>query len=476
MKKNWFVTISLTSIFSAFLGAYFFYLFNGTQRELTDQIKQKAILAAESEFLLSDRANMIFNSAVPTDFIRAAKLGRQGVVFIESNSVIKGSTYHNRKISHSTGSGVMTSSDGYIVTNYHVIENADEVHVTLNNKKEYEAKVVGFDSQTDLAVLKIEGENFPYLMFGNSDSLQIGEWVMAVGNPFRLQSTVTAGIVSAKARNINILEQRGIESFIQTDAAVNPGNSGGALINTNAEIVGINTAILSSSGGYEGFSFAIPSQLVKKVLRDIKEYGAVQRGWMGVTVYNIDDAKAKQLGLKEVKGIVIDDVTYGGAAKEAGLIPGDVIMAVNNIEIKSTPQFTELIGQYRPGDKLTITYFRDDHKENAEVILRNQLNTTDYIAVRRDKILADIGIELRDLDTNEINRNKTRGVRVVTVYNQSIADKANIEPGYIITSVNSKKIKNVNEFIQYLQSYHGVVVLNGFYENYPGEFPYTFKI
>jgi len=317
-----------------------------------------------------------------------------------------------------------------------VIKGGETIDITLNDNKEYKAKILGFDDQTDLALLKIEGTQLPFVVFGNSDSLQIGEWVLAVGNPFRLQSTVTAGIVSAKARSINVLEKAGIESFIQTDAAVNPGNSGGALINTNGELIGINTAILSSSGGYEGFSFAIPSKLVKKVVRDIKEYGVVQRGWMGVTIYSVDSDLANRLEMPEVKGVMVDALTMNGAAKEAGIRTGDVFLSIDGIETSTSPQFMEVIGQHRPGDQLIISYWRDGRIQETTITLRNQLNTTDFVAVRKDKVLTDIGFELREMDSNEISRSNKKGVYVVSIYKNSKAGSANIEPGYVNTKAD----------------------------------------
>ena len=475
-KKSLYGTTIVTSLISAFLGVLIYVIvFNPTKTIYIEQ-KQRAQLAAENEFTLSERANALFSSASPTDFIKAASSSREAVVFIESLVPANGSTYHTKRFTKSTGSGVIISNDGYIVTNNHVIQNAEKVNITLNNNKEFEAEIVGFDEGTDLALLKIESTNLSYVIFGNSDSLMIGEWVLAVGNPFRLQSTVTAGIVSAKARNINVLERQGIESFIQTDAAVNPGNSGGALINTNGELVGINTAILSSTGGYEGFSFAIPSRLVKKVVRDIKEYGAVQRGWMGVTIFNLDSQLADEMGLSEVKGVVIDALTRGGAAKAAGLQKGDVLLSIEDIPTNTTPRFTEVIGRYRPGDVLNVKYMRNGQEMYAEVTLRNQLNTTDYIAVRKDPVLRNIGVELREMDSNEILRNSEKGVYVVSVYRNSKAGEANIEPGYIITSINDKEVRTVNELVEIIKDYKGPIVFNGYYENYPGEFPYTFML
>jgi S1-C subfamily serine protease len=304
----------------------------------------------------------------------------------------------------------------------------------------------------------------------------VGEWVMAVGNPFRLQSTVTAGIVSAKGRNINILENQGIESFIQTDAAVNPGNSGGALVNTNGELVGINTAIMSQSGNYEGFSFAIPANLAKKVVSDLREYGYVQRGWLGVVLENIDNNRAKKLELPEISGVYISLVTKNGAAYDAGLQSGDVITRLNGKKLESLPKFMENIGIYKPGDKVEIEYYRDGVRRKTTAILRNHLNSLDLVVVRKDKVITDLGFELREMDSFEKSRAKSEGIVVASVYKNSIIDNARIEPGFIITKVNNKKVTTVNELIKMITDYKGKLSLNGFYENYPGEFPYVIEI
>jgi serine protease Do len=371
---------------------------------------------------------------------------------------------------------VIISSDGFIVTNNHVINGGEIVEVMLNDNREYKAKIVGTDINTDLALIKIEATELDYLVFGNSDSLQVGEWVMAIGNPFKLQSTVTAGIVSAKGRNINILENQGIESFIQTDAAVNAGNSGGALVNTKGELVGINTAIMTTTGNYEGFSFAVPCNLAKKVVNDIRQYGFVQRGWLGVELENIDDSRAKKLSIPEVAGVYVSLVTKDGAAFDAGIQSGDVITIINNYKIQSLPQFMELIGTFKPGDKVRLQFIRNGKKSVAVAVLRNQLNSTDLVAVRKDKILTDLGFELRDQDSYEKSKNKTDGVVVISVYRNTKIDRAKIEPGFIITKANGKKIENVNELLLVLSTLPGKLQLIGFYENYPGEFPYEINM
>ncbi len=288
-------------------------------KKMIKENQEIALAVAEREMVLSDRFSQSYRSSYPTDFIHAAEMSRKAVVFIKSDANNNKSFSDDQWLHSNSGSGVIVSSDGYIVTNNHVLDGAKKIEVTLNDNRVFIADIVGADPSTDLALLKISSLDLDYLIFGNSDSLQIGEWVMAVGKPFRLQSTVTAGIVSAKARNINLLTNHGIESFIQTDAAVNPGNSGGALINTRGDLVGICTAILSHSGRYEGFSFAVPSNLAKKVINDLKEFGVVQRGWLGIEIENIDNKTAKELGLSEVSGVFISSVSKGGGASDAGL-------------------------------------------------------------------------------------------------------------------------------------------------------------
>lgn len=275
------------------------------------------------------------------------------------------------------GSGVIISPDGYIVTNNHVVEDAKEVTVTLNDRREFKAAVVGTDPQTDLALIKIESSGLPVLEFGNSDDVRIGEWVLAVGNPFNLTSTVTAGIVSAKARNLNILgENTSVESFIQTDAAVNQGNSGGALVNADGKLIGINSAIASGTGYFTGYSFAIPSNIARKVVGDLKQYGAVQRAYIGVAVAEIDNALASELNLSEVKGLLVRQLTADGAAERAGIRADDIILALDGHEINTVSELKEIVAQHSPGEILAVTVLRSGKKQKINVTLLNNLGNT----------------------------------------------------------------------------------------------------
>ena len=298
-------------------------------------------------------------SLLPTDFVKPSAEVTPAIVSIISKA---------GEFAGSNGSGVIVSEDGYIITNHHVIDNGSTFQVTLNNKNTYSAEVVGSDPTTDLALIKIDAENLPTVKFGDSDAVNVGEWVLAVGNPFNLTSTVTLGIVSAKARNINILrsEEYSVESFIQTDAVVNPGNSGGALVNARGELVGINAAILTETGSYEGYSFAIPANLVEKVIADLKDHGEVQRAILGIRIEDVDEKIAQNYKLDEVNGVMIREVFKRGSADDAGLEQGDIIISVNGRLTNSTPQLQEQVARFRPGDKISIEFIRNGKTQTKE--------------------------------------------------------------------------------------------------------------
>lgn len=317
----------------------------------------------------------------PKDFTTAAEKAMPSVVNITAVTEFKAKSRREQefyeyfgatpKPSESTGSGVIISPKGYIVTNNHVVKKATEVEVTLFDKRKFKAKVIGTDPSTDLAVLKIEGKLLPSIEFANSDAARIGEWVLAVGSPFELASTVTAGIISAKGRDIDILkDQYSIESFIQTDAAVNPGNSGGALVNANGQLLGINTAIIAPSGTYAGYSFAVPINLVKKVVQDLMEYGEVKRGYLGVMIQDVSNV-SEELNLNISEGVYVSELVEDGAAEAAGILKGDVITEVNKINIKSVPELQEQIGSRNPGDDVTLTVLRDQQEKQLIVKLKN---------------------------------------------------------------------------------------------------------
>ena len=365
------------------------------------------------------------------------------------------------------GSGVIISSEGYIVTNNHVIENASEIHVILNDNSAYTAKVVGADPSTDLAVLKIEGSGtFIPMKFGNSDDLKIGEWVLAVGNPFNLTSTVTAGIVSAKARNINLLADRTdkdvvpIESFIQTDAAVNPGNSGGALVNTKGELVGINTAIASQTGAYSGYSFAIPVNLVEKIVKDLIDYGLVQRAYLGVQISAINQELKEKEKLPNLKGVFISSTIDGGSADKSGIKSGDVILKIGVKEVNSPSQLQEEIGKRRPGDKVVVTIRKKNGEEEViDVVLRNKDGETELLSkeeINKNFALGATFTELTEKEKKDLNI--SYGVKVKTITTGKLKS-IGISEGTVITKINNDPIENVDELTSKLNGVNRGILL-----------------
>ena len=476
MKK--YGLIVLSSVMSALLAIFIYRFFE----EPNEVIIRETIPAKYTNFSGDASGNSnkrVFISSAPTDFIAAAEAVTPSVVNIKTyqgggNFDFWGS---NNSFGSSSGSGVIISADGYIVTNNHVIEDGSEIEVTLNDNREYKASIVGTDPSTDLALIKIKGKNLPHLYFGNSDSLRVGEWVLAVGNPFNLESTVTAGIVSAKGRSIDILEgQDRIESFIQTDAAVNPGNSGGALVNTNGELVGINTAIITRSGRYEGYSFAVPVNLVRKVINDLKDFGLVQRGMLGVFIEEMTSEKADELGLKAVEGVLITRVIPESGAYDAGIRKGDVIIGINGVKTKTSPEMQEQVGRYRPGNTISVEFIRSGKRNTAPVVLKNKSNTTTLTTAKNESVLRNLGFELRNLSKDEAQRLHTKGVKVVSIYRGSKIERTNMDPGFIITKVDNKPIANMEALIEELQRSNGKIMLEGIYENYPGEYYYAFPV
>ena len=413
-----------------------------------------------------------FISSSPTNFTTAAEVVTPAVVNIKASTSAETDWWSNG-YGGSSGSGVIISPDGYIITNNHVVEDGTSLEVTLSDKRSFEAILIGTDPMTDLALLKIDSKELPYLVFGNSDSILVGEWVLAVGNPFNLESTVTAGIVSAKGRSIDILEgEYKIESFIQTDAAVNPGNSGGALVNTNGELVGINTAIITRSGRYEGFSFAIPANLARKVIYDIKEFGTVQRGILGIGIDEVDDKRAKELGLESVEGVFVSRITPQSGAYDAGLKRGDVIISINGTKTSTIPELQEKVARFRPGNSVSVEYIRDGKKQKTLVILKNKSNTTAIVG--SEKLLKELGFELRDLTRAEKQTLKVEGAYVLSITRGSKIERTNMDPGFIITKINDNEILDVEDVMEVLKGASGKIMLEGIYESYPGEYYYAF--
>lgn len=367
------------------------------------------------------------------------------------------------------GSGVIISPDGYIVTNNHVIDGADEINVVLNDKREFKAKLTGTDPSTDIALLKIDASDLQVLKFSNSEQLKLGEWVLAVGNPFNLTSTVTAGIVSAKGRDIGINpDQMRIESFIQTDAAVNPGNSGGALVNINGELVGINTAIASQTGTYSGYSFAIPSNIVKKVVADLREFGDVQRALLNVNIGGVNAEVAKKYDLDKIEGVFIGKVQPGGAAELAGIKDNDVILSVDNIPVNSSAELQEQISKHRPGDKVTVEIKRDNKKKLYNVTLRNKHGDTEIVkGDDPDDIFGAKFVAVSDRDKEELGIRY--GVKITELGNGRFKD-IGIKNGFIISQVNKNPITKVNELKRIIKNSRGGILVEGIYPN--GEVAY----
>jgi len=354
------------------------------------------------------------------------------------------------------GSGVIISKDGYIITNNHVIDKATEIEVTTNDNNKFVAKLIGTDPNTDIALLKVEGDNFPYIPFGNSDELKVGEWVLAVGNPFNLTSTVTAGIVSAKGRGINAGNNNmAIQSFIQTDAAINRGNSGGALVNTSGQLVGINTAIYSQTGDFAGYGFAVPISIAAKVVSDIKEFGAVQRALLGVSIMDIGAAKeTKQEGADKIKvneGVYVGGFGERSSAKEAGVQIADVITAVNGTRVRTVNELQEQIGRLRPGDKVDLTINRNGQNRNISITLRNESGSTSV--VKKTDGLAVVGAAFKDLtDEQKRQHGLSYGVEVAGVDNGGKFSQEGISKGFIILKINNQPVSSAREVESIIES------------------------
>ncbi len=380
-----------------------------------------------------------------------------------------------------SGSGVIITEDGYIVTNNHVVDGADEINVTLANKKSYKATVIGADPSTDIAVIKIDTRNLPYLVYGNSDEAKLGQWVLAIGYPLTLDVTVTAGIVSAKSRSIGVNGQSGnpIESFIQTDAAVNPGNSGGALINTNGELIGINSAIASPTGSYAGYSYAIPVNIVKKVVTDIVKFGTVQRAYIGIQYprENMSDEQKKELGagFKEGEGVFVIDVPVDGAAAAAGLKKGDIVTKLNSAVITGGPELQEQVARYKPGDKISLTYIRNGKESTVPLILKNKAGNTEV--VKTTGIIEKLGAELVAIDTKTATANQIQGGVLVKKISEGLLKKTRMQEGFIITSVNDQEVKTIADLDKILSVIKGrKVKIEGVYPGFESTYPYPLDL
>lgn len=383
------------------------------------------------------------------------------------------------QVQMASGSGVIISTDGYIITNNHVVEGAEKLSVTLNNNKSYEATVVGRDPSSDIAVIKIDEKNLPAITWGNSEDVHIGQWVIAVGNPFDLTSTVTAGIVSAKARNINLLggdnkngeEIFPVESFIQTDAAVNPGNSGGALVNTRGELIGVNTAIASRTGAFSGYSFAVPSTIAKKVSQDLIEFGHVQRAFIGVRINDVTEEMAKDKGLKEVYGIYVNSLTDGGAAADSGIKEGDIIQKVGEVTVKNVPQLQEQVGKFRPGDKIKVAVWRDGKQQVVDVTLRNrsgkaQLEDFTASASNSAGTVQSLGATFAIPSPEDMTKLRISGGAKVTDLQPGKFKSIGMQKGFIITKIDGQMVSSPDDLKSALDGKTGdYIEIKGYYAN-----------
>ena len=466
--------IILLSFLSGLVGAG---VFHGINMWLQPQTNTSQLpLIEEHQGITSVKKTPYPNLEEGADFRKASAISTQSVVFIKTVADSRynefnlfdfyfGDGMRSRKTIGS-GSGVIFTADGYIVTNYHVIEDAEKIEV-IHQKKSYDAQIVGTDPSADIAIIKVDAKNLPAIPRGASKRLDIGEWVIAVGNPFNLTSTVTAGIVSAKGRNIGLLGgQFPLESFIQTDAPINPGNSGGALVNIEGELVGINTAILSRTGSYTGYGFAVPVDIVAKIFNDILQYGEVQKAFTGLEVTDIDTKSAEKYDLKLDKfdGALVNHVQSSSNAEKLGLKEGDVIIKINEDLVTGKSSFEEMVSYYRPGDKLKITYLRGKASKVVQLTLTNREGTTDVL--KNEVFNAEsIGVELEPI--SKIEKDKLgidHGVRVVKV-KRGLFSRLRIEEGFIITSINKETITEPEQVERILSNIGGKVYIEGIDKN-----------
>lgn len=480
MKAKYFFGALVMAAFGAFIGIF---AYNSLSDKNVINGNNSSNLTAEQQYE-NQQAKALLTSfqqagAGQVDFTFAAEQTVHAVVHVKTTTVVsnrynpsiweffygENSRQQPNKMT-GWGSGVIVSPDGYIITNNHVIENAEEVSVTLNDNREFKAKVVGRDPNSDIALIKIDGTNFPYIKYGDSDNLKLGEWVLAVGNPFDLTSTVTAGIVSAKGRSLGINSGAyPIESFIQTDAALNMGNSGGALVNTSGQLVGITSAIYSATGTYSGNSFAIPVNIVKKVVDDLKQFGEVQRAIIGVDIGEVTSEIAEKENLKTVKGAIITRIVENGAADEAGLKVNDVIVGMNGAPVGSRAELQEQVGRFRPGDKTNITYMRGGKENTVSVTLKNINNNTNIVKVGEGDSGTVFGAALEAISQSDMrNYRIDSGVRVSEVGDGRFRDLG-IRKGYIIMTINGKKVKSPSDVREFTNNEQSLTSIEGIQSN-----------
>ena len=478
MKKT-FITI-LIGFASGIVGSYFFQKYLDNESVTTQNIKlieQSTSEGKPDKLMVRDhQANRSLfpnqestenNAPLNIDFVKASRVSTPSVVYIKTRSQNSyGSTWMDwffgggSTQSISTGSGVIYSEDGYIITNNHVINQADQIEVIVG-KRTYSANIIGTDPSTDLAVLKIDEKNLPNIQVSSSHDVQIGDWVLAVGNPFNLTSTVTAGIVSAKGRELNITNDMfPIESFIQTDAAINPGNSGGALVNLEGQLIGINSAILSKTGSYAGYGFAVPSDIVKKVVDDIIKYGEVQKAFFGAEVADINSEVASRLSTEDLSGVVISKVQPDGAAAKIDMKKDDIILKLDNEVIDSRSQFEEVLSYKSPGDKISVVYKRNQKIVSNTLVLTNKEGTTEILK-RQIFTSRSLGADFEKISKVERDRLQiAQGVRITKVY-QGLIAQMSLSEGFIITYINKVPITDPETLADILTKIRGRVYLEG---------------
>jgi Do/DeqQ family serine protease len=378
-----------------------------------------------------------------------------------------------------SGSGVIISEDGYIVTNNHVIDGADDITVTLSNRRSFKAKMIGVDPSSDLAIIKIDAKSLPFIIYGNSDEIKVGQWVLAIGYPLNLQTTVTAGIISAKGRTLEInrrKSERPVESFIQTDAAVNPGNSGGPLVSIDGKLVGINSAIASPTGSYAGYSFTIPVNIVRKVMADLVKFGTVQRAYLGIMYApeNVTEEYKKEQGIQDGEGVYVLEVPKDGAAFNAGIKKGDFITKINGVPVYSGADMVGQVATFRPGEKCPVTYIRDGKEYTTTLTFRNSAGTTSVV---KNSIVDKLGATLVTLPKKEAAEMGIKGGVLVKSFTENGAfSKTRMEEGYVITRVNGKEVLTVEDFRKEVDNTSGELKLEGMYPGFEGIFPYRIKV
>lgn len=463
---------------------------------ITFEEKQKKYLSNNQKESDNQKESEVSVPGTNPNFRAAAKKATPGVVHIRTTYPNESQYESNGKLSEdfwyrffsdeplmkpqADASGVIVSSDGYIVTNDHVVQDAEDIEVTLSDQRSYKAKVVGIDLETDLALLKIKETNLSFIEFGNSDEIEVGDWVLAVGNPFNLTSTVTAGIISAKARDINIrrdgIEKEISESYIQTDAAVNRGNSGGALVDFNGKLVGINSIIATPTGAYAGYSFATPVNTVKKIINDLLINGKVQRGYLGLVLKNMNADMSRVLKTNITTGVYVDSVFNGGAAMEADMKLKDIITGIDDHKITTSAQLREIINTHRPNEKIILTIIRNGKEKRVPLTLKDVDGIFPKIVINKTELLKKLGIKVVELSEKEKKKLKIAyGLKVAEISKGEIYNNTNIKKGFIIIKINGKPINSQQGFTKAFENKKAGILLEGIYPDFPATVYYTFS-